>query len=164
MSRKSDRVREELVEMLPRLCRFAHGLTRDVAAGDDLTQATVERVLSRWNSWDGNKPLRFWVFKIAKNLWLDQLRAQKVRGEPKDISQLSDSINDETQADMETTILLQQVSSRLNQLPEEQHLVLMLVAVEGYSYKETAELLEIPIGTVMSRLSRARAALIDAFD
>ena len=109
-------------------------------------------------------PLKFWVFRIARNLWLDQLRAEKVRGNTEDIDDEGVDIADDRLAAMHTTQELREVTDKMRELPEDQRAVLALVAVEGYSYKETAELLDIPVGTVMSRLSRARKTLIEHFD
>ncbi len=159
-----DNIKSELIDLLPKLRRFSYSLTCDSTLGDDLAQATVEKALRNLSKWDGSRPLKFWVFKIAKNIWIDQLRAQKVRGNTENIENLSDSMKDHTQADMETTQLLNEVKNKMRELPEEQHVVLVLVAIEGYSYKETAEMLSVPIGTVMSRLSRARTTLVKTFD
>ena len=128
-----------------------------------MAQATVERALSRIETWDETRPLQFWVFKIAKNLWYDQLRAQKVRGHTENIDDLPDVIEDKHQADMETSQLLKEVREKMRELPQDQHIVLVLVAIEGYSYKEAAAMLDLPIGTVMSRLSRARTTLVKIF-
>ena len=163
LSTLSDKTKNELLEILPRLRRFSHSLTCDPNVGDDLAQATVERALNKIETWDETKPLQFWIFKIAKNLWYDQLRAQKVRGYTENIDDLPDSIEDKYQADMETSQLLKEVRQKMRELPQDQHIVLVLVAIEGYSYKEAAEMLDLPIGTVMSRLSRARAMLVKIF-
>lgn len=163
MSTLTDKKKNELLEILPRLRRFSHSLTCDPNAGDDLAQATVERALSRIETWDETRPLQFWVFKIAKNLWYDQLRAQKVRGHTENIDDLPDVIEDKHQADMETSQLLKEVREKMRELPQDQHIVLVLVAIEGYSYKEAAAMLDLPIGTVMSRLSRARTTLVKIF-
>ena len=164
MNRETEQIQTGLVELLPELRRFAHGLTCDRDAADDLTQATLERALSKSSAWDSSRPLKSWVFKIAKNIWLDQLRAQKVRANTEDIDDEEINIADDNLADMDTTHELREVTERMRELPEDQRAVLVLVAVEGYSYKEAAELLDIPVGTVMSRLSRARKTLIEHFD
>ena len=158
------KIQNGLIELLPELRRFAYSLTCDRDAADDLTQSALERALTKASAWDSSRPLKFWVFRIARNLWLDQLRAEKVRGNIEDIDDEGVDIADDRLAAMHTTQELREVTDKMRELPEDQRAVLALVAVEGYSYKEAAELLDIPVGTVMSRLSRARKTLIEHFD
>ena len=164
MNEKTEQLQTGLIELLPELRRFAYSLTCDRDAADDLTQSALERALTKASAWDSSRPLKFWVFRIARNLWLDQLRAEKVRGNTEDIDDEGVDIADDRLAAMHTTQELREVTDKMRELPEDQRAVLALVAVEGYSYKEAAELLDIPVGTVMSRLSRARKTLIEHFD
>ena len=164
MNGKTEQLQTGLIELLPELRRFAYSLTCDRDTADDLTQSALERALSKASAWDSRRPLKFWVFRIARNLWLDQLRAAKVRGNTEDIDDEGVDIADDRLAAMHTTQELREVTDKMRELPEDQRAVLALVALEGYSYKETAELLDIPVGTVMSRLSRARKTLIEHFD
>lgn len=164
MNGKTEQLQTGLIELLPELRRFAYSLTCDRDAADDLTQSALERALTKAAAWDSSRPLKFWVFRIARNLWLDQLRAEKVRGNTEDIDDEGVDIADDRLAAMHTTQELREVTDKMRELPEDQRAVLVLVAVEGYSYKEAAELLDIPVGTVMSRLSRARKTLIEHFD
>lgn len=164
MNGKTEQLQTGLIELLPELRRFAYSLTCDRDAADDLTQSALERALTKGSAWDSSRPLKFWVFRIARNLWLDQLRAEKVRGNTEDIDDEGVDIADDRLAAMHTTQELREVTDKMRELPEDQRAVLALVAVEGYSYKEAAELLDIPVGTVMSRLSRARKTLIEHFD
>lgn len=164
MNGKTEQLQNGLIELLPELRRFAYSLTCDRDAADDLTQSALERALTKASAWDSSRPLKFWVFRIARNLWLDQLRAEKVRGNIEDIDDEGVDIADDRLAAMHTTQELREVTDKMRELPEDQRAVLALVAVEGYSYKEAAELLDIPVGTVMSRLSRARKTLIEHFD
>lgn len=164
MNGKTEQLQTGLIELLPELRRFAYSLTCDRDAADDLTQSALERALTKASAWDSSRPLKFWVFRIARNLWLDQLRAEKVRGNTEDIDDEGVDIADDRLAAMHTTQELREVTDKMRELPEDQRAVLALVAVEGYSYKEAAELLDIPVGTVMSRLSRARKTLIEHFD
>ena len=164
MNGKTEQLQTGLIELLPELRRFAYSLTCDRDAADDLTQSALERALTKASAWDSSRPLKFWVFRIARNLWLDQLRAEKVRGNTEDIDDEGVDIADDRLAAMHTTQELREVTDKMRELPEDQRAVLALVAVEGYSYKEAAELLDIPVGTVMSRLSRARKSLIEHFD
>ena len=164
MNGKTEQLQTGLIELLPELRRFAYSLTCDRDAADDLTQSALERALTKASAWDSSRPLKFWVFRIARNLWLDQLRAEKVRGNIEDIDDEGVDIADDRLAAMHTTQELREVTNKMRELPEDQRAVLALVAMEGYSYKEAAELLDIPVGTVMSRLSRARKTLIEHFD
>lgn len=164
MNGKTEQLQTGLIELLPELRRFAYSLTCDRDAADDLTQSALERALTKSSAWDSDRPLKFWVFRITRNLWLDQLRAEKVRGNTEDIDDEEVNIADDKLATMHTTQELREVTDKMRELPEDQRLVLALVAVEGHSYKETAELLDIPVGTVMSRLSRARKTLIEHFN
>ena len=164
MNEKTEQLQTGLIELLPELRRFAYSLTCDRDAADDLTQSALERALTKASAWDSSRPLKFWVFRIARNLWLDQLRAEKIRGNTEDIDAEEVDIADDGLAAMHTMQELREVTDKMRDLPEDQRAVLALVALEGYSYKEAAELLDIPIGTVMSRLSRARKTLIEHFD
>ena len=164
MNGKTEQLQTGLIELLPELRRFAYSLTCDRDAADDLTQSALERALIKASAWDSSRPLKFWVFRITRNLWLDQLRAEKVRGNTEDIDDERVDIADDRLAAMHTTQELREVTDKMRELPEDQRMVLALVALEGYSYKEAAELLDIPVGTVMSRLSRARKTLIEHFD
>lgn len=154
-----DGQREQLLDALPRLRRFARSLTGNRQDGDDLMQNTVERALQR--GWpNGVEPLA-WLFKVCKNLWIDELRARSVRVKAAQTRELDEepAISGEDVAIAE--LGLREVERALDALPAEQRAVLALVAIEGLSYREAADVLETPIGTVMSRLARARAALAE---
>lgn len=154
-----DGQREQLLDALPRLRRFARSLTGNRQDGDDLMQNTVERALQR--GWpNGVEPLA-WLFKVCKNLWIDELRARSVRVKAAQTRELDEepAISGEDVAIAE--LGLREVEHALDALPAEQRAVLALVAIEGLSYREAADVLETPIGTVMSRLARARAALAE---
>lgn len=150
-------MREAMLQALPGLRRFARSLTGSLHDADDLLQATVERVLTR--PLPREVHIDRWMFRVCKNLWIDELRARDVRrtaarrmehaAEP--------AVSGEDVAVGELT--LREVDRAMAALPEEQRAVLALVAVEGMAYKEAAAVLEVPVGTVMSRLARARAAL-----
>jgi RNA polymerase sigma-70 factor (ECF subfamily) len=147
----------EMLEALPRLRRFARSLTGNPADADDLMQATAERVLERGVPADVN--VLKWMFTVCKNLYIDQLRAQAVRSRATENPELAEepSISGEDVAIGELT--LREVDQAMAKLSDEQRAVITLIAVEGLSYKETAKVLDIPIGTVMSRLARARSTL-----
>jgi RNA polymerase sigma-70 factor (ECF subfamily) len=152
-------LRREMVALLPRLQRFALMLTGTAADADDLAQATVERAIARLDQWVWGTSLQSWVFAIAHNLHRNQRRdtANRLRL-LEEHGQSVDSMADGA-AQAEAWTALQEVRRRVLQLPEEQRTVLLLVAVEGLSYREAADLLEVPIGTVTSRLARAREGL-----
>ncbi len=131
------------------------GATHDA---DDLAQATIRRLLEKRAPDDVD--LSKWMFRVCKNIWIDEIRARKVRT----ASNLEDT-PDAAATDGERVVMNRLMFDRVNDcmaaLPDEQRAVISLVAIEGYSYKEAASILNIPIGTVMSRLSRARLALAD---
>lgn len=155
--RKLGERRQELVELLPNIRRFALSLAGSMADADDLLQATVERLLQRGLPADA--PLLPWCLKTCRNLWIDEVRSRGVRDRAKEDPDLAEeqAVAGERQALAE--LALTELQSAMEEMPAEQRAVLELVAVEGYGYREAAEILEIPIGTVMSRLARARKAL-----
>jgi RNA polymerase sigma-70 factor, ECF subfamily len=156
-----EQVHSRLVAFLPRLRRFCHGLTGNADQGDDLLQATFERALSRIDQWQAGTSLENWVFRVASNLNIDRFRAQKVRGVLVDVEEAYDLPGEDELARLEFRSELDAVRTALASLPIELREVMAAVVLEGQSYREAADLLEIPIGTVMSRMSRARA-LIEA--
>lgn len=145
-----------LRELLPRLRRFARWLTRDGASADDLVQATLERALSRWASRREDEALRAWLFAILYRQFLDGRRRARRYAAMLERFRHGD---ENGQPSVEREVLAQSALQALSQLPSEQRHLLLWVAVEGLSYKEVAGILDVPIGTVMSRLSRARQAL-----
>lgn len=154
---KHDQYQQELTRLAPMLRRFAYSLTGSAADADDLLQNTLERLLSREIP-AGVEPMK-WAFRVCRNLWIDEYRARKVR--QKNVYSLDDT--EEPAVDGEQAIhnqiALTQIDAAMDRLPDEQRSIMALVAVQGMSYKEVAETLGIPAGTVMSRLARARVAL-----
>ncbi|MBM3571783.1 MAG: RNA polymerase sigma factor, partial [Alphaproteobacteria bacterium] len=135
------------------------GLTGASADADDLVQAACERALARHGQWTPGTRLDSWVFRIVHTVWLDELRARKVRA----VDAAADpdtEIGEDGRSRVEAALTLDSLRRFIAELPEEQRAVLLLVTVEGLAYREAAESLGIPVGTVMSRLSRARAALV----
>jgi RNA polymerase sigma-70 factor, ECF subfamily len=151
--------REELVLLLPRLRRFAYGLAGQREDADDLVQAACERALERSDQWEPGTRLDSWMYRIIQNLWFDRLRSRKVRGDPVDMEAIEPQADEHAHRAPELRSDLSRVSDALQQLRPEHRELLMLVCVEELSYKEAAELLQIPMGTVMSRLARARLQL-----
>lgn len=152
----------QIIALLPRLRRFALTLTRHEADGDDLTQATVERALSRLGGWKEGTRLDSWMFKIMQNLWIDQTRSRRVRGVQADDFDFEAAFGVDGRDVADSRLMLQDTLRSAMSLPDDQRAVLLMVVVEGLSYREAAEVLEVPIGTVMSRLSRARQFLESA--
>ena len=148
---------QQLRQLLPRLRRFALSLSRQPACADDLVQATLERALSRWGSKRADSDLRAWLFSILYRQFLDTQRRAKRHARLLALFGREDASAPSPEQHWEAHATLQ----AFNQLPDEQRALLLLVSVEGLSYQQTADTLGIPIGTVMSRLSRARQALRD---
>ncbi|MBM3567718.1 MAG: sigma-70 family RNA polymerase sigma factor [Alphaproteobacteria bacterium] len=151
--------RQQVVAMLPRLRRFARGLTGGSAAdADDLVQIAVMRAIERAGQWVVGTRLDSWLFRIVHNAWIDEVRSRKVREADPD-ADFDRMVGDHGEPRVEASLTLEAVRKATAKLPEEQRAVLMLVCVEGLSYRDAADSLGVPIGTVMSRLARARAAL-----
>lgn len=155
-------LKQDLIALLPRLRRFARTLTRSVTEADDLVQDACLRAIDRAEQWDPSQPLDRWMFRIMRNLWISEIRKRQVRlGQghvpAEDASEL---VSRETGED---NLAATQLQDRITALPGELASVLLTVSVEGYSYAEASELLGIPIGTVMSRMHRARKALADTY-
>ena len=157
-----DHFTEDLVTLLPRLRRFALSLARKGDVADDLVQVTAERALAARDRFDPATRLDSWCFRILRNAWLDGIRRDRSRGTAVDIADAPEAGEVDGVAVTESRLVLQSVMAAMDRLPEDQREVLMLVCVEEMSYKDTAEILGIPLGTVMSRLSRGRLALAAA--
>jgi RNA polymerase sigma-70 factor (ECF subfamily) len=152
-------VRNEIVCLLPRLRRFALVLTRSPDLADELVQAGVVRALGRLDQRSADTPLDRWLFCILKTVWLNTQRSSTVRrADP--LEEHSDALASDGVRDIEARIALSEVRAAIARLTCDQRQVLLLVCVEGYSYADAAEFLGIPLGTLMSRMSRARAALM----
>lgn len=150
---------EDLVRLLPRLRRFARGLAHDGADGDDLCQMTIERALKSAHLWQAGTRLDAWVYRIMRNIWIDEGRARSRRGQTFVPEEAGVDIGDAGDAAVEAAVELGQVDRAMRRLPEEQREAVMLVLVEGFGYKEAAEIIGCPIGTLTSRLVRGREAL-----
>ena len=145
-----------LEPLIPTLRRYAYGLVREHAAADDLVQDTLERALSHWSQRRADGDLRAWLFAILRNLHIGNHRQAQRRGTAVAID---DADLPQTAAGQEAAIEVHDVLAALDHLPEEQKSLLLLVGVEDFSYDEAARILALPLGTVMSRLSRARSKL-----
>jgi RNA polymerase sigma-70 factor (ECF subfamily) len=159
MTDTSEEIGERIVLLLPRLRRFARSLSRNQHDADDLVQSVVERA---WRNLEQRKPgsnLASWMFGIMKNAWIDNRRAHGRRGE---VALPEDSGEHPAVSPVDADTNLWSVSEAMDKLPEDQRLAIALVLVEGLSYKEASQVLEVPIGTLTSRLARGRSALATA--
>lgn len=152
-------LREHVVEVLPRLRRFCFALTRAQDAGDDLCQATVERALSRAEQFIPGTRLDSWMYRIAQNIFIDEKRRVRTRGHEVDVDSAFALMGADGVQIVEGRSELASARAAMAALPEEQRLLMTLVVLDGMSYKEAAATLDIPIGTVMSRIARVRRAI-----
>lgn len=154
------RFEQELVELLPRLRRFARGLSSDASDADDLCQAAIERALKSRDQWQDGTRLDSWMYRITRNLWIDERRAAGRRGSHTPIDDAVTQVAGDGAAEVEAGALRGDVDAAMARLPGEQREVVLLVLVEGYAYREVADILDVPIGTVTSRLARGRESLM----
>jgi RNA polymerase sigma-70 factor, ECF subfamily len=155
-SEASRTIHEQIVSLLPRLRRFARNLTRNSHDADDVVQIAVERALLRLEQWRRDARLDSWMFKIVRNAWIDELRARGRRDKIFLTEEAGENVGIESIENEATRMSVQAAMARL---PEDQRLAVSLVLVEGLPYKEAAEVLEVPVGTLTSRLARGREAL-----
>lgn len=146
---------QQLRPLIPRLRRFALSLTRQPSSADDLVQACLERALAGWTEKRPEGDLRAWLFAILYRQFLDAHRRSRRYARMLELF----TGHDDSQPSVERTVMAQSTLEAFDRLNAEQRALLLWVSVEGLSYKEIAEILQVPTGTVMSRLSRARQAL-----
>ncbi|MBQ5946032.1 RNA polymerase sigma factor [Massilia sp. ST3] len=146
----------EIAALLPRMRRFARALTFHREDADDLVQIAMERALGRSGQWEPGTRLDSWIFRIIKNAWIDEVRSRTRRAELFAPEEDGEQVGDNHAAAHQQRLAVQKAISLLS---EEHRLVVGLVLVDGLPYKEAAEVLEIPVGTLTSRLARAREAL-----
>jgi RNA polymerase sigma-70 factor (ECF subfamily) len=151
-----EQLREQIVDLLPRLRRFARTLTRDPHDADDLVQIAVERALARSEQLRPDSRLSSWMFGILRNAWIDETRTRGRRNQVFAPEALGENVGDAT-SETHTDVL--SVQDAMARLPDEQRVAVGLVLVEGLSYKEAAEIMGVPVGTLTSRLARGREAL-----
>ena len=159
--KSSEAFERELTELLPRLRRFAHTLSRDAADADDLTQATVERALRSRAQWQPGTRLDSWLYRIMRNLWIDtaRARARKQKHEAPEDEALA--VGEDLREALDSSLELKRAMAAMERLPDEQREVVALILVEGFGYREVSDMLGLPIGTVSSRLVRGRMALVE---
>ena len=151
-------LKRDIITLLPRLRRFARTLTRSAQEADDLVQEACLKALSHPDQWDDTQPLDRWLFRILRNTWFSELRKRQVRlgqghvpaEEAAELVEMSTG---------EASAVAGDLQRQIAALPADLRSVLLLVSVEGYSYAEASELIEVPVGTVMSRIHRARKSL-----
>jgi len=158
----SNRFSDQLIAVLPRLRRFARGLTGSAVEADDLVQAACERALARQHQFQEGTRFDSWMFRIVQTIWIDQIRARDVRKEDGDTAERLGS--DEPVRRVEARLALDEVRRAVDRLAPDQRIALLLVTVDGLSYKEAAEVVRVPVGTIMSRLARARIALLQQLE
>ena len=152
----NDAFRAELAALLPRLRRFGRVITRNVADADDLVQVALEKALTHAGQWRPGSRMDSWMFGIMKNAWIDEVRARRRRERVHAPEEAGATVGDASAAARDIAL---SVEAAMEQLPEEQRMAIALVLVEGLSYKDAAAALEIPIGTLTSRLARGRETL-----
>ena len=152
------RFSDQLIAVLPRLRRFARGLAGSVVEADDLVQAACERALARRHQFQEGTRFDSWMFRIVQTIWIDQVRARNARREDGELGggRLG---SDEPVRRVEARLSLGEVRRAVERLPADQRAALLLVTVDGLSYREAAAVVGVPVGTIMSRLARARVAL-----
>jgi RNA polymerase sigma-70 factor, ECF subfamily len=146
----------QLIELLPRLRRFARALARNAEDADDLVQLALERALSRIGQMRADASLAGWIFGILRHAWIDEVRARARRAR---LSAPAEALEEAGNASWSGHAELLSVQEALARLPEEQRSAVALVLIEGFSYKEAAHVMQVPIGTLTSRLARGREAL-----
>jgi len=154
-----DAFQRQLTELLPRLRRFAQALARDWADADDLVQRAVEQALRRQSQYRPGTRLDSWMFTIMKNAWIDETRARSRRLRWFSPPEAGENITDINAPSLEGHRRIAEVQAAVAALPQDQRLAVALVLIEGLSYAEAAAVMDVPVGTLTSRLVRGRAAL-----
>jgi RNA polymerase sigma-70 factor, ECF subfamily len=152
-----EQIRRQIIELLPRLRRFARTITRNVHDADDLVQIAIERALLRYEQWRPESKFESWMFGILRNAWIDEVRSRGRRDKLFAPEEAGENVGDGAGGNAQVRLL--SVQAALANLPEDQRLAVALVLIEGLSYKEAADVLDVPIGTLTSRLARGREAL-----
>ncbi len=165
MGQPDNKFRAELRSLIPRLRRFGHALTGSTDDGDDLLQDALEKALSREGQFQTGTRMDSWIYKIMQNAWIDRKRSAASRGRV--VQPLEDehyAIGEDGRDSFDAKIALRQVSEMMQRLHVDERSALVLVSIDGQSYQQAADTLGIPIGTVMSRLARARNKLMRLLD
>ena len=155
MSGPGDLLHSRIIELLPKLRRFARSLARNPHDADDLLQGALERALAHLEQWQTDTRLDSWLYTIVKNAWIDELRSRARREHTLADSEQADAVPDH-RGDASGTLAVDQA---MECLPADQRLAVALVLIEGLPYKEAAQIIGVPMGTLTSRLARGRQAL-----
>ena len=161
MTPSTQTFRVQLQALLPRLRRFGHALTGSVEDSDDLLQDALEKALKREKQFQPGTRLDSWMYRLMQTTWIDKTRHVKVRNSRAGtMEEASLAIGEDGRRAFPARIALAQTRKAMAALPEDFRAALTLVAIEGLTYKEAAEILDVPIGTIMSRIARARQLLM----
>lgn len=158
----NERFSDKLKDEMSSLWLFAMRLSNDRSIAEELSQKTLLRALEKRHQYNEGTKLRSWLFSIMHSIWKNYLRKQTIRQKVNFSTIDVDSVSAQDNS-AEDNLFFKQVMMELHQLPEAQRTVMMLVCVEGYSYKEAADILDLPEGTVMSRIARARLKVGETF-
>ena len=150
----------ELANVWPRLRRFAHALTRNPADADDLAQMAAEKAFRSFGQYQTGTRFDSWCFQICRTVWIDTVRSRSRREAHEAPPEAAESLGHDPRAATEAAIDLNRAMAAMQRLPDEQREVIALILIEGFGYREAAEILGQPIGTVSSRLVRGRQALL----
>ena len=156
MTSSPEEIGELIVALLPRLRRFARSLSRNQHDADDLAQVAVERALRHRGQFRAGANLSSWLFGIMKNAWIDEIRARRRRERVHAPEEAGLGVGDSSAVARDIALSVQAAMERL---PDEQRMAIALVLVEGLSYRDAAQVMEVPIGTLTSRLARGRETL-----
>lgn len=157
----NDEFGQQLIALLPNLRRFALSLCRARDVADDLVQLTCEKALVNRHSFEPGTRMDAWLFRILRNTWIDRTRRTRTEGVTIDIDDAHFLTGEDGSDVAEGRLMLDSATRAISELPDDQREVLLLVCVEELSYRDAAAVLDLPIGTVMSRLARARKKLCD---
>ena len=150
----------ELEAVWPRLRRFAHALTRNPADADDLAQIAAEKAFKSFAQFQSGTRFDSWLFRICRTVWIDTIRSRDRRAAHEAPAEIAETMGHDPTPSTEARIDLATAMAAMQRLPEEQREVVALILIEGFGYREVAEILDLPIGTVSSRLARGRQALL----
>src|SRR6202158_5918487 len=139
---------------IPRLRRYARALTRDLSRADDLVQSCLTRALAKQHLWQAGTDLRAWLFTILHNQHVNDIRRSVREGVSVAVEEMAPVLT--VQSSAYAALQLRDLEAALGRLPQEQRQVILLVGLEGMRYEEVAQILQVPVGTVRSRLSRRR--------
>ena len=151
----------ELAAVWPRLRRFAHALTRNPADADDLAQMAAEKAFKSFSQYRSGTKFDHWLFRICRTSWIDTVRARSRRAAYEAPAELAEGIGQDPLPAIEAGIDLAKAQAAMQRLPDEQREVVALILIDGFGYREAAEILGQPIGTISSRLARGRQALLE---